>query len=354
MNIIGCDIGTMFCVCAKQLEGEKIKIKSMRNMFLPVSDNMINVSEIANTQIEYVEAKETEDENGSLYIIGEDSYRFANIFNQSVRRPMAKGVISANEIDALDVLTLMIEKLIGGKVKDGYCIYSVPAAAVDIETPPVLYHEKVFGMIFSKLGYKAEPLNEAMAIIFSECQKENLSGIAISFGAGLTNVVCSYKGAPTLTFAVSRGGDWIDENAASSLGIIPNRITSVKEKPDFDLLNPTSKNKKEKRVKNAISFYYKSLIEYVLTIISRKFNEDADGLQIDEKIPIIVSGGTSKPQGFVEMFKEVFNNIKEFPYDVSEIRQAKDPLSAVAEGSLLYAIWNQKRKDKNHSEGEKK
>jgi len=347
MNIIGVDVGTMFCVCAKKLgEGEKVKIKSMRNMFLPVSDDMISTSEIANTQIDYVEAKETEDEPGTLYIIGEDSYRFANIFNQKVRRPMSKGVISADEIDALDVLTLMLERLIGGRVKDGYCVYSVPASAIDIETPPVLYHEKVFSMIFSKLGYKSEPLNEAMSIIFSECQKEKLSGIAISFGAGLTNIACSYKGAPTLTFAVSRAGDWIDECAAASLAIIPNRITSIKEKEDFDLMNPFCKNKRERRVRNAVSFYYRALIEYVLKVIIDKFNEDADGLQINEKIPIIVSGGTSKPAGFLDMFKEVFSNFSDFPYEISEIRQAKDPLSAVAEGSLLYALWNQKRKDK--------
>lgn len=345
MKIIGCDIGTMFCVCASQIEGKKVEINSIRNMFLPVTDDMISASEIANTQIDYVEAKD-EDES-SLYIIGEDSYRFANIFNQKVRRPMSKGVISSEEIDALDVLTLMIEKMIGGKVKEGYCIYSVPADAIDLEIPPVLYHEKVFGMIFSKLGYNAEPLNEAMAIIFSECKKENFTGIACSFGAGLTNVVCAYKGTPTLTFAVSRAGDWIDESAAASLGIIPNRITSVKEKEDFDLRNPmATKNKKERRIRSAISFYYTTLIEYVLNTIVKKFNQDADGLEINETMPIIVSGGTSKPTGFVEIFKDVFKNIKNFPYQISEIRQAKDPLNAVAEGALIYALWNQKRRNK--------
>ena len=345
MNIIGCDIGTMFCVCAKQVEGNKVEVNSIRNMFLPVTDDMISASEIANTQIDYVEAKD--EDSSSLYIVGEDSYRFANIFNQKVRRPMSKGVISSEEIDALDVLTLMIEKMIGGKTKDGYCVYSVPADAIDADIPPVLYHEKVFGMIFSKLGYKADPINEAMAIIFSECQKENFTGIACSFGAGLTNVVCSYKGTPTLTFAVSRAGDWIDENAAASLGIIPNRITSIKEKEDFDLRNPmVAKNKKERRIRSAIGFYYTTLIEYVLKTIVNKFNQDADGLDINETMPIIVSGGTSKPAGFIDVFKDVFKTIKDFPYEISEIRQAKDPLNAVAEGSLIYAMWNQKRKNK--------
>lgn len=347
MKIIGCDVGTMFCVCAKQLSDGKTEVTSMRNMFLPVTDDMVGISEMANTNINYVEAKDEVDNSSSLYIIGEDAYKFANIFNQEVKRPMSKGVISSSEVDALDVLTLMMEKLVGGRVKDGYCVYSVPASAIDIEIPPVLYHEKVFGMIFAKLGYKSMPLNEAMAIIYSECQKEKFSGIACSFGAGLTNIVCAYKGAPTLAFAVSRAGDWVDRNVAASLNLIPNRVTAIKEKDDFDLMNPFCVNKKERRVRNAISFYYRELIEYVLKIIIKKFSDDADGLNINEKIPIIVSGGTSKPAGFLDLFKEIFNETNDFPYEISEIRQAKDPLHAVAEGSLLYGMWNQKRRENN-------
>ena len=107
-----------------------------------------------------------------------------------------------------------------------------------------------------------------------------------------------------------------------------------------------AKNKKERRIRSAIGFYYTTLIEYVLKTIVNKFNQDADGLDINETMPIIVSGGTSKPAGFIDVFKDVFKTIKDFPYEISEIRQAKDPLNAVAEGSLIYAMWNQKRKNK--------
>lgn len=346
MQIIGCDIGTMFCVCAKQIQGGKAKISSMRNMFVPVTDDFSNLSDLTDTGIDYVEYNDGMNDSKSLYIIGEDAYRFANMFNYKVKRPMAQGVISPEEIDALDVLTLMMERLIGGKVDDGYCVYSIPEAAIDLEIPPVLYHERVFNSIFSTLGYKSKPLNEAMAIIYSQCKKEKYSGIACSFGAGLTNIACSYKGIPTLTFAVSRAGDWIDANAALSLNIIPNRVTAIKEKPDFDLMNPICADKRERRIRGAVSFYYKSLIEYVLKVIIAKFNQNAEGLSIDEKIPIIVSGGTSKPKGFLDMFKSIFDNTKNFPYAISEIRQAEDPLTAVAEGCLLYATSQQSKKEK--------
>lgn len=353
MSIIGVDIGTMFICGAKQINGKDIEIETMRNMFLPITDEIMNISEIANTQIDYVEADD-EDGEKSVYIVSEDAYKFGNIFNQPVKRPMSKGVISPGEIDAIDVLTLMIDRLIGGKVKTGQCVYSVPATAIDLDIPPVIYHEKVFGKIFNSLGYEAQPINEAMAIIYSECQKENFSGIAISFGSGLTNVACAYKGTPTLTFAVSRGGDWIDSNSASSLGLISNKITAIKEKPDMNLINPTCKNKKERRVREAIAFYYKNLIEYIIKIFINKFEEDSDGLDIDEAIPIIISGGTSKPNGFIDVFKSIFENHKDFPYEISEIRYAKDPLHSVATGCLIYALWSEKRKKAGTvKEGEK-
>ena len=313
----------------------------MRNMFLPIDPELLTTSEVANTDLDYAESKGDDGEVDNIYILGEDSFRFANIFNKDVHRPMAKGVISPKEIDAMDVLTLMCEKLTG-TTKKGKIIYSIPAAAIDVDIPPVLYHERVFGKIFASLGFESKPLNEGMAVIYSNCSEEKFSGIGISFGAGLTNIACAYKGTPTMTFSVSRGGDWIDKSVAESVGIISTRVTSVKEK-DLDLLNPVSKKRKERQVREGLSFYYEDLIRYVLTIITQKFDSDSDGLNIEEEIPIIVSGGTSIPKGFIEMFRDVFSKQKDFPYEISEIRRAEDPLSATAIGCMMYAYWENKK-----------
>jgi len=52
-----------------------------------------------------------------------------------------------------------------------------------------------------------------------------------------------------------------------------------------------------------------------------------------------VSGGTSKAGGFLEFFKEVFEEKrKKFPIEISEIRAAKEPLDAVARGLLVQAM----------------
>lgn len=341
-RIVGFDVGTGNIVSAIHAGSDQVDIHSMRNMFLPISPSDLSQSEISNTQIDYVEIYDG-DELENIAVIGEDAYKFANIFGQKVRRPMSAGVISTSEIDAMDVVTLMIEKLIG-RTENGYCIYSVPAQAVDIKIPPVSYHEAVFGKIFTSLGYKSKSLNEGSAVVYSECEKENFTGIGISFGAGLTNVACLYRGVPAISFSVSRGGDWIDNTVAESLGIMPTRVTSIKEREDFNLVGTPEGKKDIRRIKSSLQLFYENLVKYVLQYFISEFSKAAQGVNIDEPIPIILSGGTSKAGGFEDCFKKVFTEMQDkFPYEISEIRVAKDQLNAVALGNLVYGMWDIKK-----------
>ena len=181
---IGLDCGTMHLVCARS---DSPDVKVTRNVFLPVDKDEINMTHLSS--INYVEGSE-----GEVFIIGSDAFEFANLFGQEVSRPMEKGLISSKEIEAVDVLTLMIKDLIGPtKDSEVYCSYSIPAEPID-EDRTITYHEKVFARILNRIGVNYTSVNEAMAIIYSECAQENFSGIGISFGAGMANVAISYKG----------------------------------------------------------------------------------------------------------------------------------------------------------------
>jgi len=323
---IGLDVGTMH-LCAARSDSDKVKIT--RNVFMKLDSDDVQVSELS--EISYVEG-----EDGELYIIGSDAFRYANIFGQEVSRPMEKGLISPKEIAAIDVLTLMIKDLIGDvKGKEAYCSYSVPAQSID-EGRSVTYHENVFARILKSLGINYSSVNEAMAIIYSECAKEKFSGIAISFGAGMANVAVAYKGIQALAFSTARSGDWIDFETGQSLGMVPNRVTSIKEKYMKFSGEVEIKNKKTKRVLEALYYYHKALIEYTVKKIIKEFDEKVD-IEVDEAIPIVVSGGTSMPEGFVGLFKDVISGY-DLPFEVSEIRQAKNPLTAVANGLLIKTM----------------
>jgi len=324
-RIVAIDVGTMNIVLAEQ-KGDSAEISTIRNCYLPLEKEQVTMAELSN--IDFVEADE------SIFIIGNDAFNFSNIFGKSVKRPMAKGLISPDEIDSLDVLVLMLQKLCG-TTTDGKCIYSIPSPSIDAQNS-VIYHEGVFKRIFTDLGYYAESFNEAMAIIYSQCQEEQFTGLAFSFGAGMVNVCLSYKSVPVVTFSVARSGDWIDEQTAMSLGTIPNRITAIKEK-NTDLSNFMVGSKKERRIREAIVYYYREVIRYSLDQIKKKLDQTTDNLELPESISVVVSGGTSMANGFLGLFKEVIGEY-DFPFAIKDVRQADDPMTAVAEGLLIKAI----------------
>jgi len=339
-KVIGLDIGTMNITSAIPIDGGSSEVKTLRNMFVEIDPDLTSFSEIENTDLDVLKMADGEKER--LFIISEDCLRFSQIFGQSPKRPMSNGVISRGEIDAPLILKLMIENLIG-KTENGYCVYSIPALPLDNPNIKTLYHEKVFSKILQSLGYSSKSLNEGMGIIFSNCSSDNFSGIGISWGCGMTNVAVSYRGIPSMQFSLGRGGDYIDQCVSDSLGIPVSRITGLKEKK-LNLKDPGEyKNQREKQVLDALQFYYQELIQYVLKNFVNAFKSNMGNLEISESLPIIISGGTSLPIGFLDVVKDIFSKVADFPYSISEVRLAKDQLNAVALGNLTYALWDQKR-----------
>ena len=82
-------------------------------------------------------------------------------------------------------------------------------------------------------------------------------------------------------------------------------------------------------------YYYHDLINYTIKSIIRSLEDTA--IELPESLPVIISGGTSLVDGFVEMVRQVIEQY-ELPFEVSEIRHAANPLTAVAEGCLIRAL----------------
>ena len=67
--------------------------------------------------------------------------------------------------------------------------------------------------IIDGYGYDVKVIEEAVAIGYEGLVDNNLTGIAISMGAGMCNIAVMYAGMSALSFSVARGGDWIDINS---------------------------------------------------------------------------------------------------------------------------------------------
>jgi hypothetical protein len=171
---------------------------------------------------------------------------------------------------------------------------------------------------------------EGHSIVFSELKEQDFTGIGISCGGGMFNVCVAYKSVPALTFATSRGGDWIDNNVAHAIGMSPAVVCGIKES-GVDLNNPKD------RVHDAIVIYYRNLIQYTLETIKNRLESAQNMPTFLRPIDVVCGGGTSMITGFIDVFREEFEKIN-FPIDVATIRMANDPLKAVARGCMVAAI----------------
>lgn len=322
---VGLDIGTMNIVSARRTKNDKTSTKRMRDAFLDLE--MDAKRSLKMSKVDYVEQDDT------LIVIGDSALTMANLFKREARRPLSRGVIAAGEMDAQSILRLLIHHVIDAPLVEGeHCFYSVPAAPIDDPTQDVIFHTEVFRKIIRDRGYTAHPTNEAMAIIYSQCLKENFSGLAVSFGAGMANIALAFQASKGMEFSLARGGDWIDAQSARAVGKTASQMCTIKEK-GVNLVSPNG------REEQAIVLYVRALINYTLQNIAAQFRKVQNEVSLPEPIPFVVSGGTSKAEGFLDIFQEEFDQIKKkFPIQISEIRAAQDPLTAVAEGMLVLAL----------------
>lgn len=320
---VGADLGTMNLVSARQ-SGKKIITTRVRNAFLDLPPDTKRMLRLSGT--DYVEL------DGHLLVIGDKALDTANIFNREARRPMSGGILAAGEIDAQQVIALIMKQILGAPRKElEKCCFSVPAPAVDVANSDVTYHSAILSKILRELGYSPEPTNEALAIVFSECSKETFSGVGISYGSGMANVCLAYNAMSALDFSLGRSGDWIDSGAARAVNSTSAKMCAVKES-GIDITKP--KNREEE----AISLYVQTLIDYTIDNFTKHFARAKSEILIPKPIPIIVSGGTSLAGGFLDKFKERFEQHRaKFPVQISEIRAAQDPMTAVATGLLVLA-----------------
>jgi hypothetical protein len=322
---VGLDIGTMNIICARRDADDQLVLRRVRDTFLDLEPDAKKMLKLTGTN--YVEYQDR------LVIVGDAALQTANIMKRDVRRPLSRGIISPSEMGAIEILQILIGQVLDKPaIENEVCYFSTPAAPIDDITKDVIYHANVFKRIISNLGYVPKESNEAQSIVFSECADSNFSGIGISYGAGMVNAALVFQTMTNLSFSISKGGDWIDNQASKALGETPSRICAIKEKGKFDLHAPRDRNEE------AIAIYYKALIDESLKAMVRKVGE-MGSLDFPHPIPIVLAGGTSLADGFLTLFKELFEPYrKKLSFEVGEIRVASNQLNCISEGLLLQAL----------------
>ena len=325
---IGVDIGTGFISCA-EAEESTVKFRKIRDAFFKLnpskflegSANQFGENMLKTSGAHYVKVDDI------LYVLGDSAFKFANLFHQECLRPMSKGVLNPKEPVSNLMVGELVKAIAGPPQNDNDILYyCVPAPPLDADFD-VEYHRQILGGVFKDLGYKnINVMTEGLAIVYSELADTQYSGIGMSFGAGMCNIVYAFMGIPVFSFSLSRGGDWIDEHAAMHTDETNNVITSIKEEGGFSITEPSD------GIQKAISIYYESLLTYLVEQFKVLYEKTPkkELPNVVTEMPIVIAGGTSLAQGFVERLRELIS--EDFPVPISEIKHAEEPLFAVSNG----------------------
>lgn len=318
----GLDVGTMNILSGQQ-DGSETVFVQQRNSFVEIEHSDMAEQMLSRSDVLHIR------KDDRVYVVGDDALGFANIFNRETRRPMQHGILSSNEQSAIPMIKLITEQVVGEPARrNERLFFSSPADPIDSELS-TLYHEKTVQSFLDDMGYDVEPINEGMSVIYSELAENNFTGLGISFGAGMTNVCLAYYAVPVMAFSVARGGDWIDEQAAQATGTPVDKVTSIME-DDFKLDFRTDIG----GVEGALAIYYENLLDYVIKNIAREVN--AEDVEEDLDVPVVVTGGTSSPRGFETVFEDHIEDAA-IPFSISGVTRASEPLYSVARGALVAA-----------------
>jgi hypothetical protein len=324
---VGLDIGTNMLVAATFDEAGSPVFKMQRDAFYRiVPKSEVNKNSIRRA-LENRKFNFIEDKDGSFIVVGEEALETSIERNDIAKRPLRRGVISPKEKDSLPMLKILIENIIGKAEPGTPMVYSVPAKPIDGDFD-IVYHTEMMGLYLGQMGYAPQPINEAFAIALSELLEEGLTGICLSFGAGMVNCAVIHQGDSLVEFSMTKAGDYIDHAVGNALDISPSLVQLEKES-GVNLFEPKSK------IMEAVAVYYNTVIKYALENITFELNNRKKELPVfRENVIMVVSGGLTLAQGFEEKVNSVLNTIS-FPINISEVRRAVSPMTAVANGCLL-------------------
>jgi hypothetical protein len=321
---LGLDVGTSRIVLARNAE-RRYEYQAELNAFLTLPYSKLAESLLQRENVFH------EVQGSEILVAGNDAQRFAEVFHVETRRPMRNGVLNPQEPHSLAVVRSIITKLAGKAAVEGQKIFfSVPAPSDD-GIDGTAYHEASVHQILTELGYQATPIMEGLAVVFGELGGSNYTGIGISCGSGLCNVCLSVLSVPVINFAVSKAGDFIDAQAALVTGDLATRLRVQKEQ-SFHLNGLGSD-----RIKNALTVYYEEMIMNLVEALRDHISAAQRLPKLDQAIPLVLSGGTAAPKGFLDHFGKVLRG-GDFPIKLSELRVSADPLNSTARGALMAAL----------------
>src|SRR6266852_7004100 len=326
-SALGLDVGTSR-ICLAQRAGEEFKFETQLNAFVTIPSSKITEGVLAKERVPHTVR------GSEIVVHGNESDRFADLLNVETRRTMSRGVLNPAEPDSLSMIRKIVDSLLDPSKDRQKLCFTVPAAPLGAEEN-LTYHEATIRQILTELGYEVKSINEGLAVVYSELESSNYTGIGISCGGGLCNVCLAYLSVPVISFSIPKAGDFIDSSAAAVTGERANRMRILKEQSFHINGHFTDK------LQQVLNVYYDDMIQSLVDGLRNAFQCAVNVPKTSKPIPLVLSGGTAMPKGFRDRFEKILRE-SAFPIELSEIRMAAEPLTTTAKGALVAALCDMK------------
>jgi hypothetical protein len=324
----GLDLGTSRIVLAT-LDGDEVNFTPQLNAFVDLPYSRMTEQMLARENILH------QIEGAHIYAYGNRADEFAKFLDGDARRPMQSGLLNPSEPKNLEMIELLLGRLCGKAGNGAKLCLSVPSAPPD-RGADLLFHARSVQGICERLGYRAQSVNEGLAIVYSELKDADFTGIGMSFGGGMCNICLAYLGLPVLAVATTRAGDYIDHSAAAVTGETPTTVRLHKEnaaESGFTL------NGGGGAIDRALSVYYADVIETAVTALRNALAESKKLPRFTGPVPIVCAGGTAMAGNFLARLRSAIA-ASDLPVAISEVSLARDPFNATAKGALVGAMLN--------------
>jgi len=326
---IGLDVGTSRIVAARVTGSgagtRGYKYESQLNAFVTLPYSKLTESLLVAEKVFHSVRGD------DIVVIGEDAQRFAEVFHVETRRPMANGLLNPQEPHSLPVVRSLIARLIGTANAGGQKVFFSVPAPIDGSDAGIPYHQACISRILIELGYDPTPIGEGLSVVFAELADFNYSGIGISCGSGLCNVCLAVLSVPVISFSVPKAGDYIDSQSALVTGDRSIRLRLRKEQSFH--MNGLGVD----RDHDALTIHYQEVLVNLAQALSKQISASQRLPRMEQPIPLVLSGGTAKPRGFLDHFNKVLRG-HELPFKLSDVRVSSDPLNSTARGALMAAL----------------
>lgn len=312
----GFDIGTAELIATTDDEGQAGVSQPPR--VVQLAADTVETLPLSADDLAHVE------EDGVVYVLGEDAVDVAGQFDRQVGSLLSRGLLCEEWPPGL-FGELAGEILASADEVGEPLVYTAPGAVAGLDRSAQSHRETVERAL-EDFVYEPTPIHEGLAVLYGTADTD-ATGLGISVGAGTTDVCLADGGAPAVALSLPLGGDWLDDRAARDAGEPVETVRIARESGFAVDDSPGS------AIEAALVAAHEDLVEAVVEAVAI---ESAARAPADGAVPVTIAGRSAAVGGIEQLFRERLE-AADVPFDLGDVTRPPEPGSVPLRGAFRAA-----------------